>query len=73
VLGVAVVIAIQTALLTRFGYLGSSALAAGALALLYGHRRWWQILLLMAIAPPAILLFFRYTMLVLLPGGTWFE
>lgn len=73
VIGVAVVIAIQTSLLTRFGYIGSSALAAGALALLYGHRRWWQILLLMIAAPPIILIFFRYTMLVLLPGGTWFE
>lgn len=73
VIGVAVVIAAQTALLTRLGYLGSSALAVGALALLYGHRRWWHILLLMIAAPPIILVFFRYTMLVLLPGGIWFE
>lgn len=73
VIGVVVIVAAQTALMTRLGYLGSSALAAGALALLYGHRRWWQILLLMIAAPPVILIFFRYTMLVLLPGGTWFE
>lgn len=72
-LGVVVVIAAQAALLTRLGYIGASALALIALALLYGHRRWWHIAILCIAAPPAILVFFRYTMLVLLPQGTWFE
>lgn len=73
VLALIAVIIIQTLLMTRLGYLGSTALAVGALALLYGHRRWWHILILMIVAPPAIMLFFRHLMLVLLPSGTWFE
>lgn len=73
VLALIAIIAIQTALLTRLGYLGSTALAVGALALLYGHRRWWHILVLMILAPPLIMLFFRHLMLVLLPPGSWFE
>lgn len=72
-IAVAATIAAQTALLARLGYIGSSALALIALALLYGHRRWWHIAILCIAAPPLILVFFRYTMLVLLPQGTWFE
>lgn len=73
VAAVILVIALQTALLTRAGYLGATGLAVGVLALLYGHRNWWQIALLVVLTPPAIMVFFRYTMLVLLPAGTWFE
>lgn len=73
VLALVAIIVFQILLMTRLGYLGSTALAVGALALLYGHRRWWHIAILMIVAPPAIMLFFRYLMLVLLPSGTWFE
>ena len=71
VLALVAIIAIQILLMTRLGYLGATALTVGALALLYGHRRWWHILVLMVVAPPAIMLFFRHLMLVLLPSGTW--
>lgn len=67
------IIAVQTALLTRLGYLLATGAAIIALAVLYGHRRWWQVLVLALIAPPAIMLSFRYFMLVLLPPGSWFE
>ncbi len=70
---VILIVAVQTALLTRLGYLGATGIAVAALAFLYGHRSWWQIALLAILAPPAILVFFRYTMLVLLPTGSWFE
>jgi hypothetical protein len=54
------------------GYLLASGLALGAFSYLFGHRKWWQILTLMIVTPPALFLFFRYTMLVLLPGGDLF-
>ncbi|MBO6784726.1 MAG: tripartite tricarboxylate transporter TctB family protein [Alphaproteobacteria bacterium] len=73
VLALVAVVILQILLMTRLGYLGSTALAVGALALLYGHRRWWHILILMVVAPPAIMLFFRHLMLVLLPPGSWLE
>lgn len=73
VLATAGVAVLYAATIGWLGYLLASALAAGALALLYGHRRWGQILLMMIIAPPLIMFFFRYTMLVLLPEGRLFE
>lgn len=73
VLAVVATVALYIAALEWLGYLLASAVTAGALALLYGHRRWWQIVLLMLLAPPALLYFFRHTMLVLLPEGRLFE
>lgn len=73
VAAVIAVVAVQTALLTRLGYLGATGIAIALLAVLYGHRSWWQIALLAIVAPPAVIIFFRYTMLVLLPEGSWFE
>ena len=55
------------------GYIASTAAALLALALLFGNRSWKHILIMIVLAPPAILIFFRYTMLVLLPQGSFFE
>ncbi|MEQ9639313.1 MAG: tripartite tricarboxylate transporter TctB family protein [Alphaproteobacteria bacterium] len=68
---VVAIIAGQAALMTYAGYIATGAVAVVLLALTYGHRRWWHLVLLAVVVPPALQLFFRYTMLVLLPQGSW--
>jgi len=56
-----------------FGYLLSTMMTLGFLALLFGQRVYWRILVLMVLAPPILFFFFRYIMYVLLPQGRLFE
>lgn len=71
--GTAVVTLGYVAAIPIAGYIGATAVALFAFSRLFGNRNWKHILIMVIVAPPAILLFFRYTMLVLLPQGIWFE
>jgi len=69
----AILMAVYVSFIPWMGYIVATAFALFCLSLLFGNRNWKQILAVMVIAPPAIMLFFRYTMLVLLPDGTFFN
>lgn len=65
--------ALDIALMPYFGYVATTAVYIGGLALLFGSRRPLAILVLVALVPVILLLFFERFMIVLLPSARLFE
>jgi len=64
---------LDIALMPWLGYLLTTAIYVGGLALLFGSRRPLAILALVVLVPVLLLLFFERFMLVLLPSARLFE
>ena len=68
----ATILVVYAIVIPWLGYLLSTGMALGFLALLFGQRVQWQILVLMVLSPPILFYFFRYALFVLLPKGSLF-
>jgi hypothetical protein len=73
VLALLVWTALDLALMPWLGYLATTAVYVGGLALLYGSRRPLAVVALMVLVPTVLLLFFERFMIVLLPAAQLFE
>jgi hypothetical protein len=73
VLALIVWTALDLALMPWLGYLATTAVYVGGLALLYGSRRPRAVVAVMVLVTTGLLLFFERFMIVLLPAAQLFE